>query len=103
MRSCLCLAVLLAASGAEAADIAVNMAGADYAPASIAARVGDRLVFVNDDDVDHNVFVPTAGHGIDLGKQVPGASTELPLGKTGAFEVECVIHPDMHLAVEVAE
>ena len=105
MRSGLCLVVLLAAwaSGAEAAEVTVRMAAADYAPARIEARVGDRLVFVNDDTLDHNVFVPTVGHGVDLGKQTPGSRAELPLGKAGAFEVECVIHPDMHLAVQVAE
>ena len=105
MRSGLCLVVLLSAwaSGAEAAEITVQMAGADYAPAKVEARVGDRLIFVNDDALDHNVFVPTAGHGVDLGKQAPGKSTELPLGKQGAFDVECVIHPGMHLAVQVAE
>lgn len=96
-------AVLLAGStgSAQAADITVTMAGADYAPASIEARVGDRLVFVNDDVLDHNVFVPTAGHGVDLGKQTSGTTAELPLGSAGAFEVECVIHPDMHLTVQV--
>lgn len=104
MRSGLCLVVLLSAwSGAEAAEITVQMAGADYAPARLEARVGDRLIFVNDDTLDHNVFVPTVGHGVDLGKQTPGSSTELPLGKAGAFDVECVIHPGMHLAVQVAE
>lgn len=105
MRQVFSLAVLLSVSPvmAQAADVTVTMAGADYAPASVEARVGDRLVFTNDDGVDHNVFVPTAGHGVDLGKQAPGATTELPLGKAGAFEVECVIHPDMHLAVEVAQ
>lgn len=77
------------------------MAGAAYTPAAIEAQVGDRLVFVNDDVVDHNVFVPTVGHGVDLGKQTPGNSAEITLGKAGRFEVECVIHPDMRLAVEV--
>jgi plastocyanin len=98
-------AVLLtgAAGYAQAADITVTMAGADYAPASLAARVGDRLVFVNDDVLDHNVFVPTAGHGVDLGKQPPGNQTELSLGKAGSFEIECVIHPGMRLAVQVTE
>jgi plastocyanin len=105
MLRTLCLVVLLSASpvAAQAAEITVQMKGAAYTPATIEAQVGDRLIFVNDDAVDHNVFVPTAGHGVDLGKQTPGSTAELPLGKAGAFEVECVIHPDMHLAVEVAQ
>ncbi|MEO3428063.1 hypothetical protein AAFN88_04350 [Pelagibius sp. CAU 1746] len=96
-------AVLLAAApvAAQAAEVTVRMEGANYVPAKVEARVGDRLVFLNDDAVDHNVFVPTAGHGVDLGKQAPGSSSELPLGKAGAFEVECVIHSAMRLAVQV--
>lgn len=103
MRFCLMLAFvsLGLASASQAADITVRMAGGDYAPAAIEARVGDRLVFLNDDATDHNVFVPTAGHGVDLGKQAAGVQSELPLGKVGAFEVECVIHPHMHLIVAV--
>jgi plastocyanin len=105
MRRYLVSVVLLAGwpFAGQAAEIAVNMAAADYRPATVEARVGDRLVFVNDDAQDHNVFVPTAGHAVDLGKQAPGARAELPLGKAGAFEVECVIHPDMHLAVKVVQ
>lgn len=103
MRRSLCLAVLLCAVPvvAQAEEITVHMEGSAYTPATIQARVGDRLVFVNDGVVDHNVFVPTAGHGVDLGKQEPGGTAALPLGKAGRFEVECVIHPDMNLTVEV--
>src|SRR3546814_11856559 len=99
MRRSLVLVVLLSgsASAGQAAEIAVGMAAADYTPATVEAHVGDRLVFVNDDAVDHNVFVPTAGHAVDLGKQEPGARSALPLGKAGVFEVECVIHPHTHL------
>lgn len=88
---------------AQAAEITVDMQEADYSPAMVDAQVGDRILFVNDDVVDHEVFVPTAGHGVDLGKQAPGAKSVLPLGKPGRFEVECVIHPQMHLEVRVTE
>jgi plastocyanin len=105
MGRCLVLGLTLAAFplAAHGAEITVRMKGADYAPATLEARVGDRLVFVNDGAVDHEVFVPTAGHGVDLGKQAPGTTAVLPLGKSGRFEVECVIHPHMHLAVRVRE
>lgn len=85
----------------EAAEITIRMEGAAYAPSEVEADVGDRLVFVNDDSLEHEVFAPTAGHGVDLGKQAPGATTALPLHKAGRFEVECVFHPQMHLVVEV--
>ena len=97
------LCALLIATPAHAEEVTVTMAGQDYAPARIAAAPGDTIRFVNDDDTDHNVFVPTAGHALDLGKQEPGQETTLTLRTAGAFEVECVFHPDMRLIVEVGQ
>jgi plastocyanin len=79
----------------------VTMAGLAYAPAELTARVGDTIHFVNDDAADHVVFVPTAGHAVDLGAQEPGTDKMLALRKAGRFEVECVIHDHMLLTVEV--
>lgn len=97
----LVLVVLLATTAADATELTVAMAGARYQPGTIAARVGDVLRFVNDDAVDHVVFVPTQGFGVDFGTQKPGTAVELPLGKPGTFEVECVIHPHMRATVTV--
>lgn len=96
-------AMLIAAiqSTAGAAETNVTMAGMTYAPAVITARVGDSIRFTNDDQVDHDVFVATMGHAIDLGVQKPGTEAILKLGKSGTFEVECVIHDHMKLIVEV--
>jgi plastocyanin len=90
-----------AAAQAAAADHVVTMAGMAYQPAAIRATVGDVIRFLNDDAVDHEVFVPTKGFGVDLGVQKPGQSAELPLARNGSFEVECVIHPHMLLKVAV--
>jgi plastocyanin len=89
-------------SGAAAAEVhTVAMAGMAYAPAAITARAGDSISFVNDDDADHVVFVPTVGHAIDLGGQKPGEAREMKLMKAGRFEVECANHDHMLLAIEV--
>ncbi len=77
------------------------MAGSAYNPATLSAAVGDTIRFVNDDQTDHNVFVPTAGHAVDAGKQEPGQDLVLALGKPGEFKVECVFHSGMELMVEV--
>ncbi|MGH7264819.1 MAG: hypothetical protein ACREMB_08170 [Candidatus Rokuibacteriota bacterium] len=97
----LALVALLVATAA-AAEPTVTMAGTQYRPEAVAARVGDVLRFVNDDAVDHVVFVPTRGFGVDFGTQRPGTVVELPLGKPGTFDVECVIHPHMRTKVTVA-
>jgi plastocyanin len=92
---------LLFAHAAVAAERTVTMSGLRYAPAAVEAKVGDVLRFVNDDRVDHDVFVPTRGFGVDLGVQKPGTQSELTLGKPGTFEVECVFHPHMLATVRV--
>ena len=89
------------AGTAKAEEIVVTMAGADYSPPSITASIGDTIRFVNDDENDHNVFVATATHALDLGKQEPGMEVELVLRTLGNFDVECVFHSHMQLKVEV--
>ena len=89
------------ASPAAAEEFVVTMVGSNYSPSSIGASIGDTIRFVNDDATDHNVFVPTASHALDLGKQEPGAEAELILRTPGGFEVECVFHAHMLLQVEV--
>lgn len=79
----------------------VTMSGSDYSPSAISASLGDTILFINDDGTDHNVFVATAAHALDLGKQEPGSEAELVLRSLGSFEVECVFHPHMLLTVEV--
>ena len=99
-RSAIAMALLVAAP-AEAAEHVIRMAGQQYQPAEIMAAQGDSLRFVNDDDVAHEVFVPTVGFGLDLGKQEPGEEKAITLAKEGSFEVECVLHPNMLLTVTV--
>ncbi len=94
-------AVLLWPTGACATEQIVTMKGETYQPPTLAARVGDTLRFVNDDNEAHNVFVPTVGHAFDLGKQETGESRTITIGKPGRFEVECVIHSHMLMTVEV--
>ena len=95
----LCATVITHQAAAE--EIVVTMSGANYAPSEMNASVGDTIRFVNDDGADHNVFVPTASHALDLGKQEPGSELVLTLRAPGTFQVECVFHSHMHLKVEV--
>jgi plastocyanin len=94
---------LLAECAADATELTVSMAGMQYAPQALTARVGDVIRFRNDDAVDHEVFVPTQGFGVDFGPQKPGATVELSLAKGGIFDVECVFHPEMRLRVTVSQ
>jgi plastocyanin len=95
--------LVLPSAPGMAEEFPITMAGMAYAPPTIAAKVGDTLVLTNDDATDHNVFVATVGHAVDLGTQKPGETRQLALGKVGRFEIECVIHPDMKAVVEVQQ
>lgn len=99
--------IMVAAMGAMVAmpvmaeDIEVRMGGQAYAPSVIEARVGDTLVFINDDDTNHDVFIPTVGYATDLGRQEPQTEARMTLGQPGVFDVECVFHPHMTARVVV--
>jgi len=95
-------AICVAALPAGAAEHPIHMAGSSYTPVTVEARVGDTLVFTNDDGDAHNVFVPTVAFSTDLGKQDPGKSTRLILTQPGTFEVECVFHQHMTARVNVS-
>lgn len=104
MKRIITLAICsFAVSGtAWAEEFVVTMVGSNYSPSAITASVGDTIKFVNDDGTDHNVFVATASHALDLGKQEPGSEAILVLRTPGNFEVECVFHGHMELKVEVS-
>ncbi|MGE0718461.1 MAG: methylamine utilization protein [Alphaproteobacteria bacterium] len=91
------------ASGAMAAEHTVTMGGSAYGPKTLKAKVGDTIVFDNDDFDNHVVFVPTVGFGIDLGAQKPGEKRSMTLRRAGKLDVECVLHEDMHMTVEVTQ
>ena len=92
-----------AALPAAGAEYTVSLKGTTFQPPTVNAKVGDTLKFINDDSVDHEMFVPTKGFGVDLGMQKPPTVSELKLAKQGSFEVECVIHPHMVLKVNVSQ
>lgn len=97
------LVALAGAGAAGAGEITVVAKDDSYAPRAVAARVGDTLKFVNQDFVDHAVYVPTFGFGVNLGVMKPSAaSPAMPLGKAGTFDVFCVFHPGMRTKVTVA-
>jgi plastocyanin len=93
--------LMLAAGAASAAEITVTMKGMEFKPGKIAAKRGDVLVLVNDDAVDHDAFVTTFGYGVNPGNIKPGETKKIALMKRGRFEVQCVYHDTMIIAVTV--
>lgn len=61
----------------------------------------DMLIFVNQDEVVHQVFSTTAGLRFNLKRMPPGAASGVKFAKRGVAEVRCAIHRDMHMKVVV--
>lgn len=70
-----------------------------YGPAPTALRVGDTLVWRNDDIFRHSATAKNGAFDVDL---QPHASGQVTLKTAGALDIYCRYHPDMtlHLVVE---
>ncbi len=92
-------AVLVHTYGA-AADFTIGQKGKVFSVRQITIKVGDRITFVNDDNVNHHVYSDAKGSEFDI-LQRPGRSDTVRFSQPGTVEVECIIHPDMTLEVQV--
>jgi plastocyanin len=74
-----------------------------FSQKDISIKVGDSIVFKNDDQVTHNVFSVSPGMEFDIRRQAPGNSSTVVFKKPGVAEVRCSIHPKMKLIVTVTQ
>jgi len=64
-------------------------------------KVGDKVAFRNDDGFSHNIFSLTDAMPFDLGTYGSGQMKTVTFNKAGKFEIECAIHPDMRMVINV--
>jgi plastocyanin len=64
-------------------------------------KVGDVVQFKNMDPYFHNVFSLSDAKMFDLGSYPQGQSKSVTFDQAGKVEVECAIHPQMKITVEV--
>ena len=102
------LAMLLTAAGLVAAGLAwaaqehiVTQKNKSFSVKKMTVKVGDTVKFVNEDSFAHNVFSLSAAKSFDLGSFGNGGSKSVTFDKPGKVEVECAVHPDMRLDIEV--
>ena len=97
-----CVLAPLALGAAIAATVAtVSQRGRAFSVAAIHVHRGDSIHFTNDDTFDHHIYVESPGFKFSSPEQEPGAATDVPFPVSGTFDVQCEIHPRMHLAVTV--
>jgi plastocyanin len=96
------LALTLAGAAANADEVVVSQKNRQFGEATATLNRGDKITFVNDDGVAHNVFISGAdGETKNSGVQKPGEYTSFTFDKAGNFAVECGIHPKMHMSITV--
>jgi plastocyanin len=88
---------------ALAAERSVSQKGKVFSETALKMKRGDTLIFVNDDNVVHNVLSTSPGNQFNLGAIGPGHSTPVTFDRAGDVLVICAIHPSMKLAVTVTE
>lgn len=102
-RVLLASAVILLLCGANAArEVVIKQQDKKFSVATLQAKVGDTLVFMNNDPYVHNIFSLSDAQSFDLGSFGKGELRKVTLQKEGKIDVECAVHPEMHLTVEVA-
>ena len=99
-----CAAALVAMSAsALAAEHVVVQKGKAFSTKKIAVKLGDSVKFLNEDPFSHNVFSLSDAKSFDLGSYGQGGSKSITFDKAGTVEVECAVHPDMKLVIEVSK
>jgi plastocyanin len=89
------------AGQALATEHVISQKGRAFAPKKLVVQQGDSVKFVNEDPYAHNVFSLSETKSYDLGSHGQGVSKSVVMDKPGTVEVECAVHPDMKLTIEV--
>lgn len=100
LMACL-LTLSLAAPMALAAEHVVTQRNKSFSTKKLKIKVGDSIKFTNEDSFAHNIFSLSGPKSFDTGSFGNAASKSVNFDKPGKVEVECAIHPDMRLDVEV--
>jgi plastocyanin len=99
----LTLAALIAASPwSLAGEHLVSQKDKSFSTKTLDIKVGDKVAFRNDDAFSHNIFSLTDAMPFDLGTYGGGQMKAVTFAKAGKFEIECAIHPDMRMVINVA-
>jgi plastocyanin len=94
---------LLSLSAHAADEVVVSQKNKAFSVKTVKIKVGESVKFVNDDAFAHNVFSLSDAKSFDLGTYSKGGTKSVTFDKPGTVEVECAIHPDMKMTVEVSK
>jgi plastocyanin len=92
-------APLIRAAAANVVTVVQNHRAFSIPAAAI--KRGDSLHFTNEDVFNHQIYVKSAAFNFESAEQPPGETVSIVFTTAGTFDVQCEIHPRMHLAVTV--
>ena len=93
-----------AASAGEPAHVKMDQKNLAFVPGVLAVRRGTVVEFTNSDDVQHNVFTPSAGAGrFNLGTYNRGEARSVRFDQAGEAVILCNIHMEMEGHVVVLD
>jgi plastocyanin len=70
-----------------------------YAQVPTDAKVGDTIIWVNKDTVEHSATARDSSFDLRL---LPGKKGRVVLSKAGTIVVSCIMHPMMRTTLKVA-
>jgi len=100
-RFAILLVALCMSASARAAEYEIGQKDKKFSQKELTVKVGDSVNFKNDDPFFHNVFSLSDTKTFDLGSFPQGQSKKVTFDKAGTVEVECAIHPEMKVTIEV--
>lgn len=93
--------LLLASKITFSAEFEVGQKNKEFTQKALKIKVGDTVKFTNEDPFFHNVFSLSEPKSFDLGSYPQGQSRTVTFDKPGKVEVECSIHPNMKMTIDV--
>jgi plastocyanin len=88
-------------AAAAPSALVVDLTASQFSPATVTARIGEEITFVNRDAIAHTATA-TAGADFDSGAMEQGARFTFTPRRAGLISLVCVIHPGMTGAIRVS-
>ncbi len=103
MRFLILISSFLISTLCAAQEYEVEQKNKMFSVKEITLKKGDTVHFKNSDKIFHNVFSLSDTQFFDLGSYPKGESRAVKFETPGKVEVECAIHPQMYMVIDVKE
>jgi plastocyanin len=103
LTTSMCGLILALSQASYAEEHSVGQKNKMFSVEKIEIKKGDTIRFTNEDPFFHNVFSLSDPKSFDLGSYPQFQHKSVVFDQPGVVEVECAIHPTMHMKIIVKE